>query len=60
MRKRLGRKLDVLGLDACLMAMGEVGYQSKGSASFMIGSEQTEPAEGWPYTAVLGELAKIT
>lgn len=57
-KKLLKRKLDVFGMDACLMSMAEVGYQVCESAGFTVGSEQTEPAEGWPYTDILGELAK--
>ena len=54
----LGRKLDILGMDACLMSMAEVGYQIRGSVGFTVGSEQTEPGAGWPYTTILSALAK--
>jgi hypothetical protein len=57
-RKLLKRKLDVLGMDACLMSMAEVGYQISESAAFTVGSEETEPLEGWPYDTILSELAK--
>jgi hypothetical protein len=56
--KLLGRKLDVLGMDACLMSMAEVGYEIRDTAAFTVGSEQTEPLEGWPYDALLAALAK--
>lgn len=56
--KLLGRKIDILGMDACLMSMAEVGYEVCGSAEFTVGSEQTEPGEGWPYHTILGALAK--
>jgi hypothetical protein len=56
-RKLLHRKLDVLGMDACLMSMAEVCYQVRGSVQFTVGSEETEPGEGWPYAQVLGGLA---
>ena len=56
--KLLKRKLDVFGMDACLMSMAEVGYQVRASADFTVGSEQTEPGEGWPYDAILAALAK--
>jgi hypothetical protein len=52
-----GRKIDVLGFDACLMNMIEVAYQLKTSASFIVGSEETEPGDGWPYDTVLAALA---
>lgn len=55
--KLLKRKLDVLGMDACLMSMAEVGYQVRDSAAFTVGSEQTEPGNGWPYHRILAALA---
>jgi hypothetical protein len=54
----LKRKLDILGMDACLMSMAEVGYQMRDSALFTVGSEQTEPLDGWPYTDILADLAR--
>lgn len=56
--KKLGRKLDLLGMDACLMSMPEVGYQMRDHVAFTVGSEETEPLDGWPYTEILGKLAK--
>ena len=56
--KLLKRKLDIFGTDACLMSMAEVSYQIHESANYMLGSEQTEPGEGWPYHTILGALAK--
>ncbi len=57
-RKLLKKKLDILGMDACLMSMVEVAYQIHESAEFTVGSEETEPLEGWPYDGILAELAK--
>ena len=54
----LGRKLDILGMDACLMSMAEVGYQIHESTDYTVGSEQTEPGGGWPYNTILAALAK--
>ncbi|MDA8431756.1 MAG: clostripain-related cysteine peptidase [Nitrospiraceae bacterium] len=56
-RKKLGRKIDVLGMDACLMNMLEVHYQVKDQALYCVGSEETEPGDGWPYDTVLAALA---
>ncbi|HMF57633.1 MAG TPA: clostripain-related cysteine peptidase [Pyrinomonadaceae bacterium] len=55
--KKLGRPLDILGMDACLMSMAEVCYQLREDALVTIGSEQTEPGDGWPYDTILGYLA---
>lgn len=51
-----GRKIDILGCDACLMNMLEIAYEMKNTANVMVGSEQTEPGAGWPYTAILKPL----
>ena len=56
-RKTLNHKIDILGMDACLMSMAEVGYQLRDSVQFTVGSEQTEPGDGWPYDRILKELA---
>ncbi|MCB0192980.1 MAG: hypothetical protein KDJ65_13635 [Anaerolineae bacterium] len=53
-----GEKIDVLGFDACLMGMVEIGYQLRNQAHFMVASQETEPAFGWPYHKILGPLAK--
>lgn len=45
----LGRNVDVLGFDACLMAMAEVGAEVAASTDYMVGSEDLEPGAGWPY-----------
>jgi hypothetical protein len=57
-KKLLGRKIDILGMDACLMSMAEVGYQLRDSVNLTVGSEEVEPGDGWPYDTVLAALAK--
>jgi hypothetical protein len=47
---------DLIGFDACLMGMVEVAYEIRGHASVMVGSEETEPWDGWPYTPILATL----
>ena len=56
--KALGREIDILGMDACLMSMLEVGYQVRGSVGITVGSEELEPGDGWPYDTVLRTLVK--
>ncbi len=56
-----GEVLDIIGFDACLMQMVEVTYQVMGSASrplvdIAVGSEETEPGDGWDYAATLTAL----
>lgn len=45
----LGRKIDVYGSDACLMAMVEVYAEMLDSVDYAVGSQELEPGEGWPY-----------
>ncbi len=56
-RSALGRRIDVLGFDACLMSMAEVAYQVRTAVDVQVGSEEVEPADGWPYAAILSKLA---
>jgi clostripain len=56
-----GKTLDVLGFDACLMQMVEVAYQVMGSVEshlvdITVGSEETEPGDGWDYASTLTAL----
>jgi hypothetical protein len=55
--KKLGRTIDILGMDACLMSMAEVYYQIRDVAGYSVGSEESEPGEGWPYDRILAALA---
>lgn len=49
----IGRPVDVLGFDACLMAMAEVVAEVADSVRYFAGSEELEPGAGWPYHKVL-------
>ena len=51
-------RLALLGFDACLMNMVEVAYEFTGLADFVVGSQQTEPGEGWPYGDVVAGFHK--
>ena len=55
--KILKRPIDILGMDACLMSMMEVAYQMRAVANYSVGSEESEPGEGWPYDLILKKLA---
>ena len=50
-----GKKIDLLGMDACLMAMVEISYLAHRYASILIASQEVELANGWNYAA-LGHL----
>jgi Clostripain family len=54
---RRGRKLDLIGFDACLMNMIEVADQVQHACEWMVGSQEDEPGGGWPYGRILTALA---
>ena len=49
----LGRPIDILSHDACLMGMVEVSYEAKNFANFLVFSEHIEPGKGYPYKDIL-------
>jgi hypothetical protein len=49
----IGHKIDLYGSDACLMGMAEVADEMSDSVQASVGSEEVEPAEGWPYDGLL-------
>ena len=56
LKNYLGKKIDIIGMDACLMNMIEVGYEIRNTAEYLVASENTEPGNGWPYDKVLSYL----
>ncbi len=52
----LGRDLDLIGFDACLMAQVAVMYQIRNSVDIGVGSGYVEPGAGWPYDKILPRL----
>lgn len=55
----LGHKVDMLGMDACLMAMPDIASEFSDYVETYVASEETEPLEGWPYDALLSKWAQI-
>ncbi len=55
-RTVLGRPLDLLGMDACLMSCAEVTFQASGDVRAVVASEELEPGDGWPYDKILADL----
>ena len=49
-------KVDILGMDACLMGMAEVAYEVKDYVTYIIASEETEPGDGYTYDGFLSKL----
>ncbi|MHC4591714.1 MAG: clostripain-related cysteine peptidase [Planctomycetota bacterium] len=48
--------IDLLGFDACLMAMIETAYEVHDEASLLVASEELEPWDGWAYDDFLADL----
>jgi len=53
----LGRKIDVIAFDACLMAMIEIIDTVRFYADYMVASQEVEPGDGWHYEKVLEKLS---
>ncbi len=49
-------KIRVIGFDACLMSMLEIANHFSDYVDYLVGSEETEPFDGWPYDAVLKSI----
>lgn len=56
----IGRKFCILGFDACYMAVLEVAHELRNCAAFLIGSEEMEENDGWPYAEMLAILSSGT
>jgi len=48
--------VNLIGFDASVMGMVEVAYEIRDHGEVMIGSEETEPGDGWPYDLILQGL----
>jgi cysteine peptidase C11 family protein len=49
-------KIDILGLDSCMMSMAEIGYELRNYVNYMVGAEGFEPNAGWPYQRILSAI----
>lgn len=54
----LGKKIELLGFDACLMQMWEVEDIAASYADVMVTSEHTEAGIGWAYDEFLDDLVQ--
>jgi hypothetical protein len=57
--KKLGKPIDILGFDACLMALAEICYEVRSSVSIIVGSDEELPEASWPYKLILQDLARF-
>ena len=51
-----GVRLDLIGMDACLMAMVEGARELTPFADYFVASQEVEPMAGWPYGKILALL----
>ncbi len=52
-----GHPIDIMGFDACLMAMVENAYAFRDAADILVASEELEPGDGWDYQPWLKALS---
>jgi len=48
--------LELLGMDACLMANIEVAYEVRDAVRYLVASEELVPGHSWPYQEIFGAL----
>jgi Clostripain family len=52
----VGQPLELLGMDACLMANVEVACEVRRDVRYLVASEELVPGHSWPYQDVFGAL----
>ncbi|MFH0802790.1 MAG: clostripain-related cysteine peptidase [bacterium] len=55
-KSTLGKNIDILGFDACLMQLFEVAWGMKDAADYVLGSEESIPSSGWVYNTTVSRL----
>jgi hypothetical protein len=50
------KKIDILGLDSCLMAMAEFAFEIKSAVRYLVISQERVPTSSWPYDRILKSL----
>lgn len=58
MKTILGRKLDLIGFDACFMSTIEIWHLLSDFAHIGVGSSDIELATGWHYSGIMQQLQK--
>lgn len=53
-----GVHFDLIGMDACFMALLEVAYEIKDHGDILLASQAEEPGDGWDYTYFLHRLTR--
>jgi hypothetical protein len=55
-QQETGRRLSLIGMDACLMAMIEGARELAPFADYFVASQEVEPMAGWPYDTILSTI----
>src|SRR5215472_4664869 len=55
-KKNQGKKLDIIGMDACSMSMIEYAYELQGLAEFMVASQEEVPDQSFPYDTLVARF----
>ena len=58
LKRERGKKLDVLGFDACFMQGVEVAYELRDYVGYTVGSALGTPSNAWQYADVLKRVKK--
>jgi hypothetical protein len=59
-RTRLKLRLDILGMDSCLINMAEICYEFRAEAGILIGAQSRVPSAGWPYHDIVKAMKDST
>jgi hypothetical protein len=57
-QEAVGQPLELLGMDACLMASLEVAHELRAAVRYLVASEELVPGHSWPYAEIYGGLRK--
>jgi hypothetical protein len=52
----VGQPIELIGMDACLMASAEIAYELRGPARFVVASSELVPGHSWPYSRIYTDL----
>lgn len=53
----INKKIAIVGIDACMMAMVEVAYELSPFVNYLVASQECELKDGWDYKALIGSLS---
>ena len=54
----LGQKIEMLGMDACIMQSWEIAYEAAPFANYFVASQDYEGFDGWNYEGTMADLVE--